>query len=297
MIYRILYLLLYLISFIPRPAGLRLGEFLGGAACRLLKEKREAALQNLTVAFGDQLGAKESQALVRESFQFLGRHFLEVCYSIRFEKKKLASYIEFKGVDQFELARAQKKGVVLLTGHFGCWELMAVSIGYFIAPVSVVAQSMKLKPIERLIQTIRGISGNQSIPKEKSMRRLIQILKQEGNIGILLDQNVDWYEGVFVPFFNKRACTNKGLALLIKKTQTPVVPVFIVHQGGGRYQIEFQPALPWLVFGDRTKEIEENTAQYNRVIENMARQYPDHYFWVHQRWKTRPYQAWPRQQS
>ncbi len=99
------------------------------------------------------------------------------------------------------------------------------------------------------------------------------------------------------PFFNKRACTNKGLALLVRKTQVPVVPAFIVHQGGGRYLVEFQPALPWLSFGDRTKEIEENTAQYNQVIEAMARQYPDHYFWVHKRWKTRPYQPWPRLQS
>ena len=124
------------------------------------------------------------------------------------------------------------------------------------------------------------------------MRRLIKVLNQRDNIGILLDQNVDWYEGVFVPFFNEQACTSKGLALLVRKTQVPVVPVFITYQKGGRHLIEFQPALPWLSFGDRTKEIEENTAQYNRVIEAMARQYPDHYFW-----KTRPYQVWPRQPS
>lgn len=297
MIYWILYLLLYLISYIPRPVGLRLGEFLGWALYRILKQKREAAFNNLAIAFGDQLGAEERQALVKKSFQFLGRHLLEACYLIRFDKEKLDSYLEFKGVHHYEQARAQKKGVVLLTGHFGCWELMAVGIGYFISPVYLVAMAMKFKPVDRLVQTLRGISSNQSIPKEKSMRRLIQILRQEGNIGILLDQNVDWYEGVFVPFFNKRACTNKGLALLIRKTQAPVVPVFIVHQGGGRHLIEFQPARPWLSFGDRTKEIEENTAQYNQVIETMARQYPDHYFWVHQRWKTRPYQTWPKQQN
>jgi KDO2-lipid IV(A) lauroyltransferase len=132
------------------------------------------------------------------------------------------------------------------------------------------------------------------VTKEKSMRRLIQVLNQGAFLAILLDQNIDWRDGVFVPFFNKRACTNKGLALLVRKTQVPVVPIFIVDQGRGRYQIEFQPALPWLSYGDRIKEIEENTAQYNRVIEAMARQHPDHYFWVHQRWKTRPYQPWPK---
>jgi KDO2-lipid IV(A) lauroyltransferase len=84
------------------------------------------------------------------------------------------------------------------------------------------------------------------------------------------------------------------LALLVHKTQVPVIPTFIVYQGRGRYRIEIQPALPWLSFNDRTKEIEENTAQYNRVIEAMARKYPEQYFWVHQRWKTRPHQPWPR---
>ena len=297
MIYRILYILIYLLSFIPRPIGLRFGEFLGWASYWILRERREVALNSLEIAFGDQLGCKERQVLAEKSFKFLGRHFFEVCYLIRFDKQKLASYIEFKGVNHFEQAKAQNKGVVLLTGHFGCWELMAVSFGYFISPSYLVIMSMKFKPIERLIQTLRGVSGNQFIHTGKSMRRMIQILREGGLIGILLDQNVDWYEGVFVPFFNKRACTNKGLALLVRKTQTPVVPAFIINQGGGRYLIEFQPALPWLSYGDRTKEIEENTAQYNRVIEDKARQYPDHYFWVHKRWKTRPYHPWPRQQG
>jgi Kdo2-lipid IVA lauroyltransferase/acyltransferase len=295
--YLILYSLVYLLSLIPRTLGLRLGDFMGWVLYRILKKRREVAINNLAIAFGDQLRVEERKSLAKKSFQFLGRHFLEVCYLIRVDKRKLATYVEFKGMHHVEQAKAQNKGVILLTGHFGCWELMAVSFGYFFYPVHLVSMSMKFKPIERLVQTLREVSGNQSIPKEKSMRRLIQILRQGGNIGILLDQNVDWYDGLFVPFFNKRACTNKGLALLVRKTQVPVVPAFIVHQGGGRYLVEFQPALPWLSFGDRTKEIEENTAQYNRVVEDIARQYPDHYFWVHQRWKTRPYQPWPRQQG
>jgi Kdo2-lipid IVA lauroyltransferase/acyltransferase len=292
--YLILYRLVYLLSYIPRPIGLRIGDFLGWAAYHSIRHRREVALNNLVIAFGNQLEAKERKTLVKKNFQFLGRHFVEVCYLIRFGKDKLASYIEFKGIHHFEQARALNKGVVLLSGHFGCWELMAASLGFFVSPVYLVIMAMKFKPVERLVETLRGVSGNRFISKEKSMRRLIKILKQGDIIGILLDQNIDWYDGVFVPFFNKRACTNKGLALLIRKTQAPVVPLFIVHQGRGRYVVEFQPALPWLSFGDRTKEIEENTAQYNQVVEAMVRQYPDHYFWVHQRWKTRPYQPWPR---
>ncbi len=199
--YLILYSLVYLLSLIPRSLGLRLGDFMGWVLYRILKERREVAINNLAIAFGDQLRVEERKSLAKKSFQFLGRHFLEVCYLIRVDKRKLAAYVEFKGMHHVEQAKAQNKGVVLLTGHFGCWELMAISFGYFFYPVHLVSTSMKFKPIERLVQTLRGVSGNQCIPKEKSMRRLIQVLRQGGNIGILMDQNVDWYDGVFVPFF------------------------------------------------------------------------------------------------
>jgi KDO2-lipid IV(A) lauroyltransferase len=294
MVYRILYTIIYLLSLFPRPLGIRLGEFLGAAGFWILKRRRTVALENLKLALGETVGEKGRRSIAKKSFQSIGRHFFEVCYLIRYKKEKLSSYIYFKGTRNLEQAREQGQGVFLLTGHFGCWELMAVSVGYFHTPVWVVTKPLDFMAAEKLVQTLRGVSGNRCVSKEKSMRQLLRLLREQSTIGILLDQNIDWYDGVFVPFFGKRACTNKGLALLVHKTRAPVVPIFIVYQGKGRYEIEFQPALPWLSYGDRTKEIEENTAQYNLVIETMARRYPDHYFWVHQRWKTRPYLPWPR---
>lgn len=293
--YVLLYSLIYLLSLIPRKVGLRIGDFVGLILYYGLSRRRKIALNNLVIAFGDQKGPEERRRIAKKSFQFMGRHFFEICYLIRTNKEKLASYIRFEGLTHFEQAKAEGGGVVFLTGHFGCWELMAVSFAYFFSPGYVVTKPMDYRPGEKLVRTIREVSGNECITKEKSMRRLLQALKDKAFIAIMLDQNIDWKDGVFLPFFNKLACTNKGLALLISKTQVPVVPIFIIQQSRGHYVIEFKPALPWLSYGDRTKEIEENTAQYNQVIEAMARQYPDHYFWVHQRWKTRPYQPWPRE--
>ena len=108
-------------------------------------------------------------------------------------------------------------------------------------------------------------------------------------VGILLDQNVDWYEGVFVPFLGKPACTNKGLALLARKTGAPVIPVFSVKQADGRYRIIFEKELPAIDTGGGTGDMEENTRQYNRVIERYVMRFPDHWFWFHRRWKTKPY--------
>lgn len=295
MMYALLYGMVLGLSLIPRPIGLRLGEGLGTLFYHLLQRRREIALQNLTTAFGDQKTAPERRDLVRQCFRGIGRHFFEAVYLFRYRAERVQEYVRFTGIEHYQQAKALGKGVAFLTGHFGCWELMVNAFGHVFDPTYVVVKPLDFEPAERLSRKLREISGNRIVTKERTMRRMITLLREGQNLGILLDQNIDWKDGVFVDFFGKRACTNKGLALLIKSTGAPVVPGFMIYEGQGRYRVEMQPALPWLDFdGDRTKEIEENTQQYNRVIETMARRYPDHYFWVHQRWKTRPYQAWPR---
>ena len=109
-----------------------------------------------------------------------------------------------------------------------------------------------------------------------------------------MDQNVDWYEGVYADFMGHLACTNKGLALLALKTRAPVVPAFIVRERGG-FTAKFLPEISLKITGDTTRDVEENTQRYNNVIESFLRQYPDQWFWLHQRWKTKPYLPWPRE--
>ena len=295
--YRLLYALVILFSLIPRKIGLRLGEGLGTGFYHLLKRRREIAFRNLTTAFGDQKTEAERWTLVKQCFRGIGRHFFEAVYLFRYDADRVKKYVRFTGVEHYQQAKAQGKGIAFLTGHFGCWELMPISFGYFFEPTYVIVKPLDFEPAEKLSRTLREISGNRVVSKERSMRVLIKLLREKKNLGILMDQNIDWKDGVFVDFFGRRACTNKGLALLVLSTGAPVVPGFMVYEGNGRYRLELQPPVPWLEFGDRTKNIEENTAQYNRVIEAMARRYPDHYFWVHQRWKTRPYQPWPREEE
>ncbi|MGA7145389.1 MAG: lysophospholipid acyltransferase family protein, partial [Desulfobacterales bacterium] len=124
-------------------------------------------------------------------------------------------------------------------------------------------------------------------------RTIIRCLNRGEMVALLMDQNVDWYEGVFVDFMGHRACTNKGLALLALKTGAPVVPCFMIREKKG-FRAEFGPEISTLKTGDKQKDIEVNTQEYNKIIENVIHRYPDQWFWIHQRWKTKPYQPWPR---
>jgi len=90
-----------------------------------------------------------------------------------------------------------------------------------------------------------------------------------------------------VDFFGRKACTSEGLALIAQATDTPVVPLFLLREKAG-FRVEFGPELPIIRTGDKIRDIEVNTRQYNRAIENVIRRYPDQWIWVHRRWKTRP---------
>ena len=113
-------------------------------------------------------------------------------------------------------------------------------------------------------------------------------------IGILLDQNVDWYQGAFIPFLGRWACTNKGLALLARKTGTPVIPVFAVRDGNGRHRMVFEKEIELRKTGDKIRDIEDNTALFNGMIESYVRKHPDQWLWFHRRWKTKNSWPWPR---
>ena len=112
---------------------------------------------------------------------------------------------------------------------------------------------------------------------------------------LLLDQNVDWYDGEWVDFFGRPACTNKGLALLARATETPVVPYYSVRAADGKLDIYFEPEISLVKTADKTMDIWHNTQNYTKALENIIRRNPEQWFWLHQRWKTKPFHLWPRQ--
>jgi KDO2-lipid IV(A) lauroyltransferase len=155
----------------------------------------------------------------------------------------------------------------------------------------VIVRPLDSKFLDGLVERLRTFTGNRIVPKEKSMGRILRLLREGEVVGVLLDQNVAWQEGVFVNFLGELACTNAGLALLALKSGAPVIPVFNIRQADGRYRVVMEPEIPIIKTGDKDSDVEKNTALFTSVIERYVREYPDHWFWLHQRWKTRPWQS------
>jgi KDO2-lipid IV(A) lauroyltransferase len=285
--------LLKFLGLLSRKWAVRIADFLGRILFNVDKKHRRIAMDNLTYAFGHQKQPEEIEKIARQVFINLAKVVFEVGWSLNLDEIRLSKHFKIDGYHHLKKAYEKGKGVLLLTAHCGNWELLSVVGAMIKFPISIVVRPLDFKPLDHFIFNLRTRFGGKIIPKQRSIRTIIRSLDRGEMVLLLMDQNVDWYEGVFVDFMGHRACTNKGLALLALKTGAPVVPVFMVREKSG-FRAEFGPEIFTVKTGDKQKDIEINTQEYNRVIENFIRRYPDQWFWVHQRWKTKPYQAWPR---
>jgi KDO2-lipid IV(A) lauroyltransferase len=289
MTYRLLHTLVRLLSCIPFRAGQFLGKMLGTAASLIPLGRRDIVLDSIRGSFRLLRSERTPERIASQVFLHFGQMCFEVPHILRLNPGNLGRYVLFENEENLINALRKKKGVFILTGHFGNWELMSAAAGLRFGNTAAVVRPIDFPPADRLIRELRSRFGEQIIPKQRSMRTIMAALRDNKAIGILLDQNVDWYEGAFVDFLGKQACANKGLALLALRTGAPVIPAFSVRQADGRYRIIIEKEVELIRTGDKTRDVEDNTALFSRIIEGYIRRYPDHWFWFHRRWKTRPY--------
>ena len=272
--------------------GRLLGRFLGIAAVGPMK----SSLNGLRSVFGDRMSEKVLRRLNRRVVIHFAQMLFEVPHIFKLNSNNLHRYVYFENEEILTEALAKGKGCFILTGHFGNWELMSAATTLrFQTSGIAVARPADFAPVEDLLMRLRTRFGTEIIPKKKAMKKLLMGTRKNKAMGILLDQNVDWYEGVFVSFLGQPACTNKGLALIAMKTGAPVVPVFSARQPDGRYRVVFEKEVDLIRTGSKLSDTEENTALFNRIINKYIYWYPEQWFWFHKRWKTRPSCPYPRQ--
>lgn len=267
---------------------------LGSTFFKVAIKHRKIAIDNLTIAFGNQKSALQIRTIAKQVFINLLRIAFEASRAFHWNDRQLANHIFIFGLADFQRAIAKGKGVLLLGAHFGNWELLPMVAHMVQIPVSIVYRTLDAPALDQLFKDIRSRHGGKLIPNQRgAMRRIYKTLRDGQSVGLLMDQGVDFDDGAFVDYFNRRAATNTGMALLALKSKAPVVPFFLIRRPNG-FQAVFGPELPLIQTGDRTKDIEENTQLYNHVIEAYVRRFPDQWFWVHQRWKNLPFCPWPR---
>lgn len=278
------------------PTPLRRALFIGVSRMfhLLIPRQRLIATHNLRRAFPEK-SEGEILRIVQGVYRNMGIVAAEFFDIPRLTKENIAAQVETEGLENCWKALEKGQGLLLFSAHFGNWELEAAAAALLIKPAVVIYRPLDSPLLDHLVLRVRSATGNIPLAKEHAMRPMLRALKQNGILGILIDQNVDWYEGVFVDYFGRPACTTDGLALLALHTEAPVLPAYMVRLPDGRYRLVFGPEVEVIRTGDRDADILANTQRFTKVIEQIVRRYPDQWLWVHQRWKTQPCQV-PRKE-
>lgn len=280
--------ILALLARLPAPWTVRLGRILGLAAYHLDRRHRRVALQNLELAFPD-MAIRDREALALRSFQNVVTTFLEVPRLGRAPFDEILSRVRPEGAEHFLSALEEGKGVLILTGHFGNWELMALYTGMRGLRVAFVARALDNRFFDRWMTRIRSRCGNRVIPKRGALLQVLRLLRRGWAVGFLMDQRVTGREGVFVDFFSRPAGSSAALALLACRYGAPVLPVYVLRDPSGvGHRLCVEPKISVVRTGDLARDIVENTKRFQNVLERIIRQHPDQWFWLHRRWRGSP---------
>ncbi len=273
---------------LPRSGARAVGAGLGAAAWVLLGRLRRVGMRNLELAMPEKTEA-EREAILRGVFRSLGWQVGEFCKMGGYTAEQASKFIRYDGLEHYLAARAKGKGVLVLTGHLGAWELSSFYHSLMGYPMSLVIRRLDNPLVDEFVNRIRCLHGNRVIHKDDFARGLLSSMHRGETVGILMDTNMTPPQGVFVPYFGVEACTASGLARVALHSGAAVLPGFLVWEAAEkRYVLRFGEELELIRTGDAGADILANTALFTRTIEAYVRRYPEQWLWVHRRWKTRP---------
>ena len=267
----------WLVSLPPRRWVLALGAGLGTLVWRL-GIRRRVALENARFALGDEAAAR---AAVRGAYRNLGMVLVETFLAIRMSDAELAEAVRLDNVEALEGAVAQGKGVVVVAGHFGNWELLGAAASRRGIVFHAIVRQLK-GPMNALLHGARAIAGLREIGAKGTFHEALDVLRRGEILAVIIDQNMLRSRGIFVDFFGRKACTTPAPALLADRTGALVMGAFPVREGPMRWRVVFEG--PY----ELPKDVEEHTQRLQNIMESWVRRHPDHWFWMHRRWKTRP---------
>ena len=286
--FAVAWIILKAVGLLPRRWAIRMGQTVGAIAHAVLPHLGRHAEANLRLAFPEMNEAERAQ-LKRGTFQNLGRLLGEVSQFPRLNRDNIESVVQYVGLENYQHAVAAGRGVILLTGHIGAWELSVFAHSIYGHPMSFLARRVDNPLVEQLAERNRTRFGNRSIDKKNSVREVLKTLKAGGVVGILADLNASREEGVFCDFFGIPACTTAGVATLALRTGAVVLPGYILWDEAAQvHRLHFEPPVETINTGNRDQDVVVNTARYTKVIESIVRRHPDQWLWIHRRWRTRP---------
>src|SRR5262245_2471474 len=274
------------LAWLPHRVVRGFGALLGLMVYAIDRKHRRVALTNLSQSFPTRTPA-ELRAIARAMFRHFGRLLFEMLKFSTLSPQAMLRRVEFEGEDRARLAYAQGRGVLFFTGHFGFWELHAMVHGLQLQPIGVLARALDNPHLNTLLEEVRGRTGNSVIYRQGAVRRVLKTLAAGQGVAMLIDQHMHSADAIWVDFFERPAATTSTLAALALRTGAPVVPVFALPIGHGRYRMIYEHAVEPPP-ADAPDPIREFTQRCTDVLEMYVRRHPELWLWMHRRWRDAP---------
>jgi KDO2-lipid IV(A) lauroyltransferase len=276
------------LGWMPRWMARLAAGVLTWGAYHALGRLRRVGRRNLELAL-PQLSASERERILRRLFRNLGWQLVEFCRMTGYTRQNTRNWIRTEGFEHYLAAKARGKGVLIVTGHLGAWELSSFYHSLMGHPMGMVIRRLDNRRLDQYVNGIRCLHGNRVLHKDDFARGLLTSMRKAETVGILMDTNMTPPQGVFVDFFGIQACAASGLSRVALKTGAAVLPGFMLWEPAEkRYVLHFGPELVFSRSGNAEADILAATQQCTKAIESWIRRYPDQWLWIHRRWKTRP---------
>ena len=268
--------------------ALKGAEFLGWLLFSIFRVRRRVALDNLRHAFPEK-STGERLSIAKRSYQNFAKMIVDYMRFPVMDRETVLSLckLEKGGKEKLEWLINNGKGAVMVAGHFGSWELMGAALAQMGYSISFLVGEQHNKFVDHMMNDNRRLMGIQIIHMGMAVRGVIRTLRNNGFVALLADQDAH-KEGVFIDFFGKKSSTHQGPAIFALKIGVPIFFGSAIRLPRGKMRIEFE-LLRFDHLKDITPEnVKEVTQAHAAVLEKMIRKYPDHWFWMHRRWKTKP---------
>jgi len=276
------------LGWMPRWLARLFAGALAWAVYHAMARLRRVGERNLQLAMPE-LSEERRAEILRGVYRHLGWQLVEFCRMPAYTRENTKGRVGTVGLEHYLAAEGLGRGVLVLTGHLGAWELSSFYHSLMGHPMGMVIRRLDNRKLDDFVNRIRCLHGNRVLHKDDFARGLLHAMHEGGTVGILMDTNMTPPQGEFVKFFGIAACTALGLARVALKTGAAVLPGFMLWEPKERkYVLHFGPQLHFERNGDAETDVLAVTQQCNDVLESWIRRYPDQWLWIHRRWKTRP---------
>jgi len=273
---------------LPRRAALAVASTVGRMMPFLGRKDYRRAQEHLALAFGDEKSGKELRRIAREVFRILAMNFVDTVRLKVMTTEEVTRVCIPHNMDRCFREYDKGRGIIALSGHVGCWEMMGTYLATTGMKVDAIARKLYDTRLEKMLLDSRESGGMNVISRGENTRQILRALKHGHLVGMLVDQDINNVKGEFVDFFGRPAYTPVAPAFLSLRYGVPIVPLFTYRDAAHHHHICVGEPVVIEPTGDMERDVRLLTDASARVTEEFIREHPEQWVWFHRRWKTAP---------